>query len=414
MSNTNNLVHKSRFVKFIPEINTKLKNTESSLLVCQLEYWFSKYKDGFYKFMEPCDHYHYRNGDSWTEELSLTRKVLNKAFDLVGVRYKSKSAYDEAEDTFQGKLYASYYDRGQNKTFYIRNYEIEGDLWGFLKSFLKNMSSPKKELSKSLSSSSQKRPLRNDPIGRSPIYKDNTKIINISIPPKSPLEKKIFQMEKKEREEEVYEERKKKEKKSPSPNGNEFEKAKTMYQIWKNALQDHIPTPHLSPKLASRLAQTLETFFANSLESWKNYCARIRSSRFLTGQTGGSFKLWLVKALQADTIQKVREGAYGVDTTLQMHSWEEKKQQNALKVAQIQKNIETKTTSQMDKKIRYLLLQKQGADVYKSWFELLSFELCETQIFKVIAPNPFHASCMENRFLNIFDQIRQEVTIKSY
>ena len=35
--------------------------------------------------------------------------------------YKSKKLYREAVDKFQGKMYASYFDRIQRKTYYIRN-----------------------------------------------------------------------------------------------------------------------------------------------------------------------------------------------------------------------------------------------------------------------------------------------------
>lgn len=176
MSNVNCLEDKY-FVKFIPELNLKFKKTEATLLIGQLEYWFSKYANGFYKFMEPCEHPHYRFGDSWTEELSLSRKVLNKAFDLVGVRYKSKSAYEEESDKFKGKLYASYYDRGENKTYYIRNHD-----------FLKELFSQKETKETDAASKIDKKdePFRNGRIGRSRIYKDTTKNINIPSPPKSP------------------------------------------------------------------------------------------------------------------------------------------------------------------------------------------------------------------------------------
>ena len=86
----------------------------------QLEYWFSKKPQGFYKFLEPCNHPLYRAGDSWTEELGFSRRVFNAAFDLIGVRYKSKTAFLNAQDKFQGKLYASYHDRKTNKTHFVQ------------------------------------------------------------------------------------------------------------------------------------------------------------------------------------------------------------------------------------------------------------------------------------------------------
>ena len=42
-------------------------------------------------FFEPCSHPLYRQGDSWAEEIGLSRKVWTKAFSIVGTHYKTKS-----------------------------------------------------------------------------------------------------------------------------------------------------------------------------------------------------------------------------------------------------------------------------------------------------------------------------------
>ncbi len=86
--------------------------------------WFEGYPEGFYKFLEPSDHPAYKNGDSWTEELGMSRHEFRTAFDKIGIRYKSKSDFDQAVDKFQGLFYCSYVDRRSNLTYYFRNHDL--------------------------------------------------------------------------------------------------------------------------------------------------------------------------------------------------------------------------------------------------------------------------------------------------
>lgn len=91
----------------------------------QLEYWFNKYPNWFYKFTEPCNHEVYKEGDSWCEELGFSRSEFTTAFNGLGVKYKSKTEYNAAqEDKFQGKYYMAYTDRKQGLTYYYRNHEV--------------------------------------------------------------------------------------------------------------------------------------------------------------------------------------------------------------------------------------------------------------------------------------------------
>lgn len=97
-------------------------NKQNSIFY-QLEYWFSIYPDGFYKFLEPCDNRDYREMNSWSEEVKCHRTTFNRVFDTFGIRYKSKTTFLKSPDVFKGKMYASYYDRKEKKYFYLRNHE---------------------------------------------------------------------------------------------------------------------------------------------------------------------------------------------------------------------------------------------------------------------------------------------------
>ncbi len=130
MNTLQNNITNSFYTKFYPSLQTFTGSAISTLIIGKLEFWFSydKYKQGFYKFVEPCDHPLYRRGDSWSEELGVSRKLFAKAFDIIGVRYNSKSAFLKADDKFHGKLYASYHDRRTNQMYFVRNHDFVSQL----------------------------------------------------------------------------------------------------------------------------------------------------------------------------------------------------------------------------------------------------------------------------------------------
>ena len=113
-------------VPYVKELRTLplVKSTNACLLMQQLDYWFVRYPDGFYKFLEPCEHTAYIEEKSWTEELSLSADEFRTAFDQIGVRYKSATEYHAAVDKFQGKYYCSYTDKIARLTYYFRNHEM--------------------------------------------------------------------------------------------------------------------------------------------------------------------------------------------------------------------------------------------------------------------------------------------------
>jgi hypothetical protein len=122
----------SRTIPYIKQLNAITGSALSSILMQQLDYWFVRseddgtgQKDGsFYKFLEPCSHNKYKEGESWTEELGLSKAEFRTAFDNIGVRYTSKREFKAQTDPFQGKFYCSYHDRIKGITIYVRNNEV--------------------------------------------------------------------------------------------------------------------------------------------------------------------------------------------------------------------------------------------------------------------------------------------------
>lgn len=107
---------------YYPELVTITESITAALMMSQLEFWFkTRESKSFYKFLEPCEHERYKEGDSWQEELGMSSSEIRSAFKKIGMPYKSKKAFNEAEDIFKGKYYASYYDRIRKVTYYFRN-----------------------------------------------------------------------------------------------------------------------------------------------------------------------------------------------------------------------------------------------------------------------------------------------------
>lgn len=111
-------------IPYVKELRQFVDSVAGCILMQQLDYWFERYQDGFYKFQSPTEHPQYKPEQSWTEELGFSKEEFRTAFDKIGTRYKSKSEYRSATDKFQGKFYCSYHDRSQGLTYYFRNHEL--------------------------------------------------------------------------------------------------------------------------------------------------------------------------------------------------------------------------------------------------------------------------------------------------
>ena len=264
------------FVKYHPRINKITGCQRSTLILSTLEYWFQKKPEGFYKFIEPCSHRLYREGDSWTEELDCDRKSFAASFDKIAVRYKSRGAFNDAEDKFQNRMYASYYDRNTNQTYFIRNHDLANEVLSGIISTRGKES--KKEVDNTLnpSVSLSSEPLRNGKNSRS--YKESKSTSNNLSKDKSHAEEII----------------------------------KKMIEIWTALVEEGKELVKLSKTTIPFLKKAFTDKFDNCLEKWKKYCQDIASSRFLMGEIKSSFRATLDWALKFDIIQKILGGNYGI------------------------------------------------------------------------------------------------------
>lgn len=305
---SNIFVHKNKttsafYIKFYPGIKSSIGCEKATLILGRLEYWFEKYANGFYKFVEPCEHLLYRKGDSWAEEIGFSRKIFAKSFDLIGVRYKSKSAFNQAKDKFHGKLYASYHDRKTNQTYFIRNHQFASD---FIKGLFNRKqtvapqkpktveanedkkigsfetpSSPKKGRSrngqKCRSSGGTTGGKGNKPIQKntSSLKHDNPKSQSSCL---SPAQTKMTE---------------------------------GMIKIWAEEIGE-LGISFVSNRLLSSLSESLKHFFEQSLDQWRSYCRMIASSKFLMGEAQNKFfkKAWITWAIKEEAIERIRGGGF--------------------------------------------------------------------------------------------------------
>lgn len=326
----------SFYIKFYPGINSSIGCEKATLILGRLEYWFEKYKNGFYKFVEPCNHPLYRDGDSWQEEIGFSRKIFAKAFDLVGVRYKSKSAFLKASDRFKGKLYASYHDRKTNQTYFVRNHDFASQ---FIKGlFNKKQTQKTQEPSQTIqgkyddktksccplqgrSRSGQKSRSYGGTIGGKEItsIQRNTPSLETDMP-KDP---------------------------QPPSESPQRELTEEMIKIWQEEVGE-LGVSYLSNGLFYRLQHSLKNCFEQSLDLWKTYCRMISSSKFLMGEAQNKFfkKAWITWAIKEEVIERIKGGAFNLGDR---QTNEDKKRQeinNELKnIENNKKDVEEKINS---------------------------------------------------------------------
>lgn len=282
------------FVKFYPHLQDHFGSSHVPLLVGKLEYWFSKekFREGFFKFLEPCPHRLCKKGDTWSEELGWKRSLFKKIFDVVGVRYTSKTAYFAAAkegDPFRGKLYASYYDRKANKNFYIRNHDFAENLFDKIQvSF--STKRAQKDPSQPLLPNGETRVLK-DPFEKkqqSCTAEKNQSLIDIEQRNTNILSgAQATQV-------------------SPHPDFKEIENK--IIEIWRKEVRP-ISEKILSPRLRKEIKSAFEENFQKSLDQWEAYCQKIASSKFLMGE-GSNFTPWLSWAIKPHTIERIQENGF--------------------------------------------------------------------------------------------------------
>ncbi len=362
-------------------------NSATKLLVQRLEYWFrGKKKNGFFKFLSPCNHNLYRTGDSWTEELGISRRTFNRHFDTIGIRWTSKSSFKRAGDPFLDKPYACYYDRKENMTRYFKNPNLAmngftGKAQELASSLLKL---EKEAVQGQVSKKLEHRSLFNKK-GQNTASLDGQNDRSRPAKMTAPLYTRIttdkYNYLSSERDNILNE----------------------IQEIWKKEVGGKTYT---SESFLKKLYETFVTLFKGSLEAWKAYCRKIASSKFLMGEVS-EFRAWISWAIKPETIEKLEAGEYTLGDRVSESLFKEKEQEIALEVLD---NI--KILNGKEKDIHEFMRNRVGERLYLSWFK-------DLQIVCTIPNNPvlavgsnFRAEYIQNTFQRDLEALKIKFFVK--
>lgn len=268
-------------------LNSYFQSFKVPLLIGNLEYWFSKEKfsKGFFKFIEPCQHRLYKEGDSWAETLGWKRDLFKKVFDQIGTRYVSKTSYKKAcqeGDVFRGKLYACYYDRKSNQTYFVRNHTIATNFFTYVKNSLKTNKNKPETATEHQSDIPIKARYRTTQKARCFINKDYTN--NHLSTNSSKAGREV-------------------------PHKEKQEKLNDMIELWKKNVGD-VKKWVLNNKFSLEILSVFDKYFESSLEKWEKYCKKIASSKFLMGETKEKFKAWIQWAIKPNVIERILDDGF--------------------------------------------------------------------------------------------------------
>ena len=373
-----------------------------TFIVSQLDYWFSKMGNKFYKFIEPSSNQKsYKEGDSWTEELCISRKTFTRAFDKIGTRHKSKSSFRDAKDKFQGKPYASYYDRQTKKTVFLKNSEISLPK---LKCIEKNFEPTNQILENishsNLTSSSIKKLNQHDKPSNTANKPRNIitqkskavpKTFNAQIQNAIKINKEISFKIKTRPNTNGSEAHSQNNipfynghfgrsgyiykyiyltKTTPSKQASNLNQTKKIEQsdqselvrilknIWIEKIGEEEKTLQTSPKT---ILKAFWEIFNGSVEKWKEYCIKIASSDFLMGRIKNTFKIWISWALKKETYDRINSGDLGVLKTEYIKTTLETNEVlNSILLNHSEKNIRD-SLQELSKRI--------DPTTFKSWFK---------------------------------------------
>ena len=120
----------SEGIPYRPAYRLLTGSLAGAILLEELECQFSTRPDGFFRFLEPApNNRFYRTGGSWKEALAFSKQQFRIAFDRIGIRYKSKTAFEQDGTPFARPeggeaMYASYTDHREGLTYYLRNHAL--------------------------------------------------------------------------------------------------------------------------------------------------------------------------------------------------------------------------------------------------------------------------------------------------
>ena len=103
------------------EFNRYTGSVKATLLFSQVNYWFSKMRKPFFKFLQPCLHHAYTKAsqNSWTEDLNFTLHEVKMVLKKCATKLKRGQKYDLLKCGL-----VLYWNGGNGITYYAPNYPL--------------------------------------------------------------------------------------------------------------------------------------------------------------------------------------------------------------------------------------------------------------------------------------------------
>lgn len=166
--------------------------------------------------------------------------------------------------------------------------------------------------------------------------------------------------------------------------------AQELIEIWNETVEEGRRVIGLTTKRAKYLVAAFKFKFESSLEKWRDYCAKIASSKFLMGEKT-PFKATIDWGLKFDIIQKIFEGDYGIgDRKIY--------ERVNIDLDQIKNQIQEGEGDEKIKEARYKLLEVFEAPAYNSWFKDQALEIIDQETLRIKTQSRFLLDHMQTHF----------------
>ncbi len=189
----------------------------------------------------------------------------------------------------------------------------------------------------------------------------------------------------------------------------ENEREKEMLNIWNEVVEEkNEVTIKLTAKREKLLNSTLKEFFNEDLSTWKDFCKKIASSKFLMGEIT-NFKAQVDWVLKEENLIKIMENSYGVgdrpneNQTVITDNIEQK----------LIEEIENSNTPKFWQQILLTLMKEKGISTYISWFRKNQYVGFKDGVLEIKSFSKFGAEYIRNNFADKIENICKD-TIDSF
>jgi hypothetical protein len=118
-------------IAYRPKLTKITGSVLSAILLQQMMYWAKRMNNKFYKFMQPCKHPLYKEGQSWCEELGFTKAEFETALRKIAFKLgkrkdpkpkKEESKYKSVSSISKEEALIIYYTDANRVTWYSVNW----------------------------------------------------------------------------------------------------------------------------------------------------------------------------------------------------------------------------------------------------------------------------------------------------